>query len=97
MKHLVIVESPTKGKTIEKYLGKDYQILASFGHIRDLPERNMGVDIEGGFVPEYEVTADKKNRVADLRKAMRNVDSVILATDPDREGEAIAWHLCQVL
>lgn len=96
-KNLVIVESPAKGKTIEKYLGSDYKVEASFGHIRDLPAKNMGIDISGGFIPEYEISPEKKKRVAELRRIAKTVDRVIIATDPDREGEAIGWHLCQVL
>ena len=97
MTHLVIVESPAKGKTIEKYLGKDYVVRASMGHIRDLPKKNMGIDIDGGFVPTYELSPDKKKTVSELKKVAKTADSVIIATDPDREGEAIGWHLCHAL
>jgi DNA topoisomerase-1 len=96
IKNLVIVESPAKGKTIEKYLGKDYKVEASFGHIRDLPEKNIGIDIAGGFLPEYEVSPEKKKRVTELRKLAKEAEHIILATDPDREGEAIAWHLANI-
>jgi len=96
-KTLVIVESPTKAKTIEKYLGKDYKVLSSFGHVRDLPKSKMGVDTEGNFEPTYEISTDKKKKVAELRKVAKVVDEVILATDEDREGEAIAWHVAQAL
>jgi len=96
-KNLVIVESPAKAKTIEKYLGKDFVVKSSFGHIRDLPSKGMGVDIEGGtFEPEYEITADKKKTVAELKKFAKNRE-VWLATDEDREGEAISWHVCEAL
>ena len=95
---LVIVESPTKSKTISKFLGKDFVIRASVGHIRDLPKSNKkAIDIEGGFVPNYVVDADKKDIISDLEKNAEKADEVYLATDPDREGEAIAWHISQVL
>ncbi|MCI8325515.1 MAG: type I DNA topoisomerase [Clostridia bacterium] len=93
---LVIVESPHKAKTIAKYLGREYQVLASGGHVRDLPEHSMGVDIEHGFKPEYVVTDGKKATIDTLGKAIAKADRVYLATDPDREGEAISWHLAQV-
>ena len=96
MKHLVIVESPTKVKTIKKYLGKDYNVIASVGHIRDLPKSEKdAVDIEHGFTPKYVVSADKKKVVNDIVKKANAADHIILATDPDREGEAIAWHIQQ--
>ena len=96
MKHLVIVESPTKVKTIKKYLGKDYAVIASVGHIRDLPKSEKdAVDIEHGFTPKYVVSADKKKVVNDIVKKADAADHIILATDPDREGEAIAWHIQQ--
>ncbi len=97
MKNLVIVESPAKGKTIEKYLGKDYSVKASVGHIRDLEKKNLGIDILHGFEPTYVVSEEKKKVVAELKKLAKSAENVILATDPDREGEAIAWHLCQTL
>jgi DNA topoisomerase-1 len=96
-KNLVIVESPAKGKTIAKFLGKDYQVEASFGHIRDLPKSGMSIDIEHDFVPTYEISPDKKKRVAELKKLAKAADTVWLASDEDREGEAISWHLCQAL
>ncbi len=96
-KNLVIVESPAKGKTIEKYLGKDYTVKSSFGHIRDLPKKGLNIDIENGFEPNYEVPSDKSKTISELRKAAKSADTVWLASDEDREGEAIAWHLCQAL
>lgn len=97
-KTLVIVESPAKAKTIEKYLGKEYTVRASVGHIRDLPKSNKkAIDIDGGFVPSYEVSEDKKKIVHELAGLAKNSKKVILATDPDREGEAIAWHIAETL
>ncbi|MGC6366553.1 MAG: type I DNA topoisomerase [Candidatus Marinamargulisbacteria bacterium] len=96
MSHLVIVESPAKAKTIEKYLGSDYKVLACYGHVRDLPSDSMGVDL-ATFKPEYEVLADKKKLITDLKKQAKASDCVWLATDPDREGEAIAWHVQEAL
>ncbi len=96
-KNLVIVESPAKGKTIEKFLGKDYKVEASFGHIRDLPKKNIGVDIANGFVPDYEISSEKKKRVAELKRLVKSAEKVWIATDEDREGEAIGWHLCKAL
>ena len=95
--NLVIVESPSKAKTIGKYLGADYTVKASMGHLRDLPKSTMGVDIEGGFVPEYVPMDTKKEIIDDLKKAAKKADAVYLATDPDREGEAISWHLKELL
>lgn len=95
--NLVIVESPAKAKTIEKFLGKDFVVKSSFGHIRDLSKKNLGVDIEGGFEPDYEVSADKKKVVTELKKAVKSANTVWLASDEDREGEAISWHLYEVL
>lgn len=97
MKALLIVESPTKAKTIKKFLGAQYDVVSSFGHIRDLPKSDLGVDIKKHFEPTYIVPDDKKQRVADLKKAAKRVDEVYLATDEDREGEAISWHLAQLL
>lgn len=94
---LVIVESPAKAKTVNHYLGKDFTVKASMGHVRDLPKKKLGVDVEKDFEPTYEVIPDKKKIVAELRKAARESDRVILAADPDREGEAISWHLSQLL
>lgn len=95
--NLVIVESPAKAKTIEKFLGKDYTVKSSIGHIRDMPKKDMGIDLKNNFAPVYEVSADKKKVVADLRKSVKIADKVYLATDEDREGEAIAWHLLEAL
>ncbi|WP_052910889.1 type I DNA topoisomerase [Riemerella anatipestifer] len=95
-KNLVIVESPAKAKTIQKYLGKDFQVKSSFGHIRDLPKKGMGIDLET-FSPNYEVSADKKKIVAELKDAVKKAETVWLASDEDREGEAIAWHLAEEL
>ena len=95
-KNLVIVESPAKAKTIEKYLGGDFEVLSSMGHIRDLPKSGIGIDIENKFKPDYAVTADKTKIVSALKKAAKGKE-VWLATDEDREGEAISWHLCSVL
>ncbi len=97
IKNLVIVESPAKAKTIEKFLGKDYKVMSSYGHIRDLKKKNFSIDIEGGFAPVYEIPDDKKQLVAELRKAASQAEIVWLASDEDREGEAIAWHLFEVL
>jgi len=96
-KKLLIVESPSKAKTIQKYLGDDYIIESSMGHIRDLPKKNISIDVENNFVPDYQVSDDKKDIVRKLKKAQKQVDEVLLATDEDREGEAISWHLCHVL
>jgi DNA topoisomerase-1 len=96
-KNLVIVESPAKGKTIAQFLGTDYQVEASFGNVRDLPKSGMSVDIEHNFAPTYEISPDKKKRVAELKKLAKAVDTVWLASDEDREGEAISWHLCEAL
>jgi len=97
MQNLVIVESPAKAKTIEKFLGKDYIVKSSFGHIRDLAKKGLGVDIEQNFAPCYEISAEKKKVVDELSKLAKKVDAVWLASDEDREGEAIAWHLTEVL
>jgi len=97
-KTLVIVESPAKAKTIGKYLGKDYKVMASVGHIRDLPKSNKdALDIEAGFVPNYTVTPGKEKVVSEIKKEAKKADEIILATDPDREGEAIAWHIKELL
>ncbi|MFO0764414.1 MAG: type I DNA topoisomerase [Candidatus Gracilibacteria bacterium] len=97
MKNLVIVESPAKGKTIEKYLGKDFVVKASVGHIRDLPAKGFGVDLENNFEPTYEISDGKKKVVTELKKLVKQAEKVWIATDEDREGEAIGWHLCQAL
>ncbi len=96
-KNLVIVESPAKAKTIEKFLGKDFVVKSSFGHVRDLSKKELGVNIEKDFEPIYEITPDKKKTVAELKKLAKGVDIVWLATDEDREGEAISWHLLEAL
>ena len=96
-KTLVVVESPAKAKTIQKYLGKGYEVLASKGHVKDLPKSKMGVDIEHDFEPQYEVIKGKEKVLNELKKAAQGVDKVFLATDPDREGEAIAWHIAEEL
>ena len=100
MKNLVIVESPSKSKTIEKYLGNDYKVVSSLGHIRDLSTSGkfgFGVDIENHFKPDYQIIKGKKKLVNELKKDVKNSDFVYLATDPDREGEAISWHLYDTL
>ena len=96
-KQLVIVESPAKAKTIEKYLGSSYQVMSSFGHIRDLPKKHLNIDVADNFKPTYEISDDKKKVVASLKKATKTSEQVWLASDEDREGEAIAWHLCYAL
>ncbi len=96
-KNLVIVESPAKAKTIEKFLGSDYQVESSYGHIADLPSKEIGVDVENGFKPKYEVSADKKALVTKLKGLAKNAEMVWLASDEDREGEAISWHLSEEL
>ncbi|MEE8411514.1 MAG: DNA topoisomerase, partial [Acidobacteriota bacterium] len=95
-KALVIVESPAKAKTINKFLGSDFTVKASMGHVRDLPKRTLGVN-EESFEPEYAVLPDKKKTLADLKKSAKNAEAVYLASDPDREGEAICWHLMEEL
>lgn len=97
MTKLVIVESPTKARTLSTLLGKDYTIEASMGHVRDLPKKKMGVDVDHNFEPEYQIPAKAKKNLTKLKKALKDADSVVLATDPDREGEAIAWHLAEIL
>ena len=100
MKQLVIVESPSKSKTIEKYLGKDYKVVSSKGHIRDLAtsgKYGLGVDLEDNFKPNYKVITGKSKLVTDLKKKAKESDFVVLATDPDREGEAISWHIKDAL
>lgn len=97
VKNLVIVESPAKAKTIEKFLGSEYLVRSSFGHVRDLTKKGLGVDIEGGFIPQYEISAEKVKIVNELKKAAKEAETVWLASDEDREGEAIAWHLKEAL
>ena len=95
-KDLVIVESPAKARTVGQFLGNKFQVKASMGHVRDLPRRSIGVEIDDdGFKPKYTVSTDKKKVVSELRKAAADADTVYLATDPDREGEAISWHLVE--
>ncbi|GIW08858.1 MAG: hypothetical protein KatS3mg060_3663 [Dehalococcoidia bacterium] len=94
-KDLVIVESPTKAKTLSRFLGPRYSVRASLGHVRDLPKSQLGVDIPHGFVPKYLVPREKKELIKELRDAVKEARSVWLATDPDREGEAISWHLAE--
>src|SRR5580658_9340811 len=96
-KALVIVESPAKAKTINKYLGKQFVVKASIGHIKDLPKKDLAVDVDNGFKPRYEVIEGKKKLMQELRDAAKKVDSIYLAADPDREGEAICWHLQEEL
>jgi len=96
-KNLVIVESPAKAKTIEKFLGKEYKVMSSFGHIRDLKPKEFGIDVENNYMPEYVVPSDKRKLVAELKKESTSADEILLASDEDREGEAIAWHLFEVL
>ena len=97
MPKLVIVESPTKAKTISKFLGKDYKILSSFGHVRDLPKNDLGVDVEHSFKPKYVIPTKSRKHVTELKKAAAKSDEIYLATDEDREGEAISWHLAEIL
>ncbi|MEL7340991.1 MAG: DNA topoisomerase, partial [Bacteroidota bacterium] len=96
-KNLLIVESPAKAKTIEKYLGNDFTVKASYGHVRDLPKGNDAIDIDNGFNPKYEVLADKKKVIKELKDLIKSAETVWLATDEDREGEAISWHLAESL
>ena len=94
-KNLVIVESPAKARTVSRYLGKDFQVEASVGHIRDLPSKEMAVDIDNNFTPSYVIMPGKKSIVQNLKKLARNAENIYLATDPDREGEAISWHILE--
>ncbi|CAN5861973.1 type I DNA topoisomerase [soil metagenome] len=96
-KALVVVESPAKAKTINKYLGKNYKVIASMGHVRDLPKSKLGVDVDEGFEPSYEVIASRKKVLKELKDGAKGVDEIFIATDPDREGEAIGWHLAEEL
>src|ERR1700743_2519676 len=95
--NVVVVESPAKAKTINKYLGKDYHVLASFGHVRDLPSKDGSVLPDQDFAMTYEVDDDSKKHVSAIAKAAKESDKLILATDPDREGEAISWHVLEAL
>ena len=94
---LVIVESPTKAKTLQKFLGDGYEVLSSKGHVIDLPKKNLGVDVEHDFAPDYEQVPGKKAVIDELKKTAAQAEEVFLATDPDREGEAIAWHIGQLI
>ena len=94
---LIIVESPSKAKTLKRFLGDDYQIEASVGHIRDLPKNDLGVDVDNGFKPTYVASEDKSKVIKQLKSLIKKVGTLYLATDPDREGEAIAWHLVELL
>jgi DNA topoisomerase I len=94
---LIIVESPAKARTLKRFLGDRFDVLASMGHVRDLPEKEIAVDVEHGFAPHYEVVESRRKTITELRAASKNDTNVILASDPDREGEAIAWHLAEVL
>ena len=96
-KNLVIVESPAKAKTIEKFLGKDYIVKSSFGHVRDLPKKLLGIEVENNFKPQYEIMPDKTKIINELKKLVKDAETVWLATDEDSEGEAIAWHLIEAL
>ena len=95
--NIVVVESPAKAKTINKYLGSGYEVLASFGHIRDLPAKDGSVDPEANFRMLWEVDAKSNQRINDIARKLKDADKLILATDPDREGEAISWHVLEVL
>ncbi|MCX6779122.1 MAG: toprim domain-containing protein, partial [Candidatus Magasanikbacteria bacterium] len=97
MPKLLIVESPTKAKTISKFLGSGYLVKSSFGHIRDLPKSKLGVDVDHNFEPEYVIPKDKQKTVTELKTAAKKSSEVLFATDEDREGEAISWHLANVL
>src|SRR4026208_212615 len=91
-KALVVVESPSKAKTINKYLGAGYKVLASVGHIKDLPKKGIGIDFDNNFEPSYEVIPGKEKVIRELKAAAKDADTIYVATDPDREGEAIGWH-----
>src|SRR5919112_5317982 len=95
--NVVVVESPAKAKTINKYLGSGYQVLASYGHVRDLPSKDGSVRPDDDFSMDWEVDAKSRKRLSDIAAAVKRADRVVLATDPDREGEAISWHVLQVL
>ena len=96
-KSLVVVESPAKAKTINKYLGRDYKVIASMGHIRDLPKSKLGVDVDNDFAEQYESIVSRKKVIKELKDAAKDATDIYVATDPDREGEAIGWHLIQEL
>src|SRR3989338_10812929 len=94
---LVIVESPTKAKTISRFLNRDFKVESSYGHVRDLPKSKLGVDIKNDFEPQYVIPDEAQKRITNLKKTAKKAKEIILATDEDREGEAIAWHLTQAL
>ena len=96
-KDLVIVESPSKANTIRKFLGSKYEVIASVGHLRDLPKSRLGVNIEDNYAPDYISVRGKSETIKEIKKAAKNANKIYLATDPDREGEAISWHLCSIL
>src|ERR1051325_2906161 len=96
-KSLVIVESPSKAKTINKYLGANYKVVASVGHIKDLPKNDIGIDFNHGFEPTYEIIPGKEKVIQSLRAAVKDADQIFVATDPDRGGEAIGWHVKEVI
>ncbi|MCH8905217.1 MAG: DNA topoisomerase I, partial [Bacteroidetes bacterium] len=96
-KNLMIVESPAKAKTIEKFLGEEFKVTSCYGHIRDLPRGSLAIDTENNYEPTYDVSEDKAKIVTELRKFAKESENIWLATDEDREGEAISWHLCEVL
>src|SRR4029450_661804 len=96
-KALVVVESPAKAKTINKYLGRDFKVIASMGHVRDLPKSKIGVDVDAGFAPVYDVLATRAKVIKELKDAAKVAETIYIATDPDREGEAIGWHLAEEL
>ena len=96
-KNLVIVESPSKAKTIEKFLGSKYKVLATKGHLRDLPKSRIGVDMDNDFAPDYINVRGKGDTIREIKAAAKDAAKVYLATDPDREGEAISWHICSIL
>src|SRR6266403_3446999 len=96
-KALVVVESPAKAKTINKYLGRDYKVIASMGHVRDLPKSKLGVDVDNDFEETYESLVSRKKIIKELKDAAKDASDIYVATDPDREGEAIGWHLAQEL
>ena len=96
-KYLVVVESPAKARTINKFLGPSYVVKASYGHVRDLPKNSLGVDIEKNFEPKYVQLKDSRKAIKELQEAAKKCDRILLATDPDREGEAIGWHVAELL
>ena len=95
VKNLVIVESPAKAKTVGRFLGDTYKVVASVGHVRDLPKGSLGIDVNDNFSPQYEIAKDKQKIIAEIKRAAKKAEHIFLATDPDREGEAIAWHIVE--